>query len=84
MTDVTDMYIYGREAPMMTQDQVFLSVQDVAKRINVNPRTVNRMIERGDLPAYRVSGVLRIDERDLQAYLERNRTQPKKEDERQS
>jgi excisionase family DNA binding protein len=62
---------------MMTQDQVFLSVQDVARRINVNPRTVNRMIERGELPAYRVSGVLRIDERDLQAYLEKNRTQPK-------
>ena len=59
---------------MMTQDQVFLSVQEVAKRLNVNPRTVNRMIDRGELPAYKVSGMFRIDEKDLQAYLEANRT----------
>lgn len=65
---------------MMTQDQVFLSVQEVAKRLNVNPRTVNRMLERGELPAYRISGVLRVDEQDLQEYLRKNRTQPKKED----
>lgn len=65
---------------MMTQDQVFLSVQEVAKRLNVNPRTVNRMVERGELPAYRISGVLRVDEQDLQEYLRKNRTQPKKED----
>lgn len=59
---------------MMTQDQVFLSVQEVAKRLNITPRTVNRMIERGELPAYKVSGLYRIDEKDLQAYLDANRT----------
>jgi excisionase family DNA binding protein len=74
------MYFYESEALMMTQDQVFLSTQEVAKRLNVNPRTVNRMIERGELPAYKVSGVLRIDEQELHTYLEKNRTQPKKED----
>jgi excisionase family DNA binding protein len=65
---------------MMTQDQVFLSVQEVAKRLNVNPRTVNRMINAGELPAYKVSGVFRVDEQDLQEYLQKNRIQPKKED----
>jgi excisionase family DNA binding protein len=65
---------------MMTQDQVLLSIQDVAKRLNVNPRTVNRMISAGELPAYRVGGVLRIDEQDLQNYLQKNRIQPKPEE----
>ena len=60
-------------------DQTLLDVQTVAKQLNINPRTVNRMIERGELSAFRVSGRYRIGEQDLEAYLERNRTQPKED-----
>lgn len=55
-------------------DQKLLDVQTVASQLNVNPRTINRMIERGDLPAFKVSGMYRVGEQDLEAYLEKNRT----------
>jgi excisionase family DNA binding protein len=61
-------------------EQALLAVQAVAKQLNVNARTVIRMIERGELPAFKISGMYRIGELDLEAYLERNRTQPKAEE----
>ena len=64
----------------MTDEQVLLDVQTVAKMLNVAPRTINRMIERGELPAFKVAGMYRIDKKDIQSYLDAHRTQPKKEE----
>lgn len=47
-----------------------LNVQAVAARLNVNPRTVLRMVGREELPAIRVARRLRFRPDDLETYLQ--------------
>jgi excisionase family DNA binding protein len=47
----------------------FFTIAEVAERLGVSTRTVRRWIKVGDLVAYRISGVLRITESDLRAFL---------------
>jgi excisionase family DNA binding protein len=49
----------------------FLSVAEVAKKLDVAEKTVRRKIASGDLPAHRVGKLLRISDRVLTAYLAR-------------
>jgi len=39
-----------------------LTTEEVANRERVTARTVRKMCERGDLPAYKMGGVWRIDD----------------------
>jgi len=41
----------------------------VAERLDVSEKSVRRCIERGELPAYRIGGQIRIGEEDLQNFL---------------
>ena len=51
-----------------------LTVEQAAAVLGVGSRTVRRLIWRGDLPAVRpVPGSVRIDSRDLAAYIEQLR-----------
>jgi excisionase family DNA binding protein len=52
------------------QEDELLDVQTVAARLNVNPRTVLRMVGREELPAIRVARRLRFRPSDLETYLE--------------
>jgi len=47
----------------------FLSVAEVAVRLDVSPKTVRRMIDRGDLRAHRIGRLVRVGERSLADYL---------------
>lgn len=47
------------------------SVSDVAALLGVHPKTVRRLIKRGELVARRIGRSVRVSERDLQAYLDR-------------
>jgi len=47
----------------------FHSIPTVAKRLDVSEKSVRRYIERGELPAYRIGGQIRIGEADLQNFL---------------
>ena len=42
-----------------------LTVHEAAKRLNVHPETIRRMIRRGELGAMKIGHVYRIDEADL-------------------
>lgn len=48
----------------------------VAARLSVVARTVYRLVNNGELPAYRVSRMIRIRPEDLDRYLESQRIQP--------
>lgn len=52
-----------------------LTVPEVADAMKVSAKTVRRLIKRGDLPAYRVGerGQLRVEERELERYVESQR-----------
>jgi excisionase family DNA binding protein len=52
------------------QEGELLDVQTVAARLNVNPRTVLRMVGRDELPAIRVARRLRFRLDDLETYLQ--------------
>ena len=47
---------------MSTASNVLLSVREVADRLKVSPRTVQRLVRKKDLRAYRVGRQLRIPE----------------------
>jgi len=50
-----------------------LSVKEVAERLGVGERTILRLIKGNELTAYRVGGVWRVAEEDLESYLSRAR-----------
>ena len=47
-----------------------LTIKQVAELLNVNERTVYRLVQAGELPAFRVSGSWRFLESDLVAWIE--------------
>ena len=53
----------------LPKTMTFCSIKTVAERLGVSKRTVRRWIERGELVAHRINGVVRIADRDLLAFL---------------
>jgi excisionase family DNA binding protein len=51
----------------------FLTIAEVAQRLDVCTRTIRRWIKSGDLVAHRFGGVVRIGEGDLRAFLAAHR-----------
>jgi excisionase family DNA binding protein len=52
------------------------SVQEVANLLGVHAETVRRLIHSGGLNAVRVGRVLRVEEDELERYLNRQRVKP--------
>lgn len=50
-----------------------LTVKQVAEMLSVNERTVYRMAQRGDLPAFKVAGTWRFLEQDIMGWIERQK-----------
>ena len=50
-----------------------MTVQDVREMLGIGQATAYRLVYPGDIPAYKVGRILRIDPRDVGAYLARNR-----------
>jgi len=53
--------------------QAFLTTEEVIDFLRVNPRTVYRLIQAGDLPAVRVGRQWRFRRTDLETWLNRDR-----------
>ena len=51
----------------------FYSVAETAKLLKVNPKTVRRWIENGDLTAHRFGRQIRITDADLVTLIQRSR-----------
>jgi excisionase family DNA binding protein len=51
----------------------FLTTEEVIDFLRVNPRTVYRLIQAGDLPAVRVGRQWRFRRTDLESWLNRGR-----------
>ncbi len=48
--------------------------KDVQEKLNVSRITVLLMVDRGEIPAYKVRRDWRFEEKDIEEYLERNRS----------
>lgn len=58
------------------EDFPLLSLTEVARRLGVTRRTVERFKERGQLPCVKIGGSVRVLPSDLEEYLRRARTGP--------
>ena len=57
----------------LASDEIFLTTEEVLEYLNVNVRTVYRLIKAGNIPAIRVGRQWRFRKRDLDNWLERQR-----------
>jgi len=55
---------------------VWLSTAEASTRLGITPRTLYRFIDEGQLPAYRFGRVIRLQQSDVDAFIERSRIQP--------
>jgi len=54
----------------------WLSTGDAAKRLGITTRTLYRFIDSGDLPAYRFGRVIRLQEDEVDTFIETCRIAP--------
>jgi excisionase family DNA binding protein len=54
----------------------WLGTPEAADRLGITQRTLYRLIDEGQVPAFRLGRVFRVKEADLNAFLERSRVQP--------
>ena len=59
----------------------FLKINEAARLLGVNPRTIYRHVWAGKLPASKVGGLYLIRRRDLETYLAEGRLEAKADDE---
>ena len=59
---------------MQAVDERYLTVPEVAERLNVSRHSIYRWVKDGYLSAYRLGHELRITESALQRFLEERRT----------
>lgn len=57
-------------------DPVWLSTAEAATRLGITPRTLYRFIDEGQLPAYRFGRVIRLQQAEVDAFIDRSRIQP--------
>lgn len=56
-------------------DDIALTIEQVAKRLNVSERTVRRLVENGQIKGYSVGRQIRIDPPDLAEFIQRQKQQ---------
>ena len=53
----------------------WMSSKDAAQRIGITPRTLYRFIDEGQIPAYRIGRVIRLQRSDVESFIEQSRVQ---------
>ncbi len=57
-----------------------MTVADVAEYLKVNEKTVYRLVQSGELPAFKVAGIWRMKFKDLERWIETRKATPKKQE----
>ena len=69
--------ILARYAHIMAEDEIrWMSTGEAAKRLGVTVRTLYRLIDESQLPAYKFGRVIRLQETQVDAFIEASRIQP--------
>ena len=58
-----------------------MTVQDVAEYLNVDPKTVYRMVKRGNLPGFKVGGSWRFQKDDIDGWIAKQKEAAAQRDE---
>lgn len=54
----------------------WLSTKEAARRLGITPRTLYRLIDEGQLPAYKFGRVIRLQEHEVDEFIGQARIQP--------
>jgi excisionase family DNA binding protein len=54
----------------------WLSTAEASKRLGIGLRTLYRLIDEGQLPAYKFGRVIRLQEQEVDAFIQQSRIQP--------
>ena len=66
----------GYDAAMPEDDIRWMSTGEAARRLGITVRTLYRLIDRSDLPAYQFGRVIRLKESEVNAFIEASRITP--------
>ncbi|MGH8933562.1 MAG: helix-turn-helix domain-containing protein [Egibacteraceae bacterium] len=61
---------------MADQDIQWLGTAEAARHLGLTPRTLYRLIDEGQIPAYKFGRVIRLKLDDIQSFIESARIQP--------
>jgi excisionase family DNA binding protein len=56
--------------PMTQEFEPAMTVKDVAAYLNVDEKTIYRLVQRGVLPGFKVAGAWRFQRADIQRWIE--------------
>ena len=66
--------MYAR--PMASDEIVWMSTQEAARRLGITTRTLYRFVDEGSLPAYKMGRVFRLKQSDVDQFIEQSRIAP--------
>lgn len=61
---------------MSQTDSGWVGTHEASRRLGIGLRTLYRLIDAGELPAYKLGRVIRLRENDLETYVEACRIEP--------
>jgi excisionase family DNA binding protein len=61
---------------MASHEMEWMSTSEAARHLGVTPRTVYRLIDEGQLPAYKFGRVIRLKREEVEAFIESSRIKP--------
>jgi excisionase family DNA binding protein len=60
----------------MTDQIEWLSTAEASRRLGINTRTLYRLIDGGDISAYKFGRVIRLQARDVESFIDGARVEP--------
>lgn len=54
----------------------WLSTAESSRRLGINTRTLYRLVDEGQIPAYKFGRVIRLKESDVDGFIESSRVEP--------
>lgn len=61
---------------MVREEIVWLSTREAARRLGITTRTLYRLIDSGQIPAYKFGRVIRLQEPEVDAFIDQARIEP--------
>ena len=77
ITQISDILTVYRGVSMQADLEPAMTVKDVASFLNVDEKTIYRLVIKGQIPGFKVLGSWRFQRRDIDAWIESKKQKPK-------
>lgn len=72
----TTYIVWKKRDRMSSKEITWLSTREAARQLGITPRTLYRLIDNGKLPAYKFGRVIRLQESEVEAFIQSARIEP--------